>query len=66
MNVTVRLEGDANRDCNVNVLDMIFVRNRLNQPIGTGDNWKADVNGDGKINVLDLIYVRNRLNAKCL
>jgi len=48
------------------VLDMIFVRNRLNQPIGTGDNWKADVNGDGKINVLDLIYVRNRLNAKCL
>ena len=66
VNVTVKLAGDANRDCSVNVLDLIFVRNRLNQPVGTGDNWKADVNGDGKINVLDLIYSRNRLNAKCL
>jgi len=24
--------GDANRDCKVNTLDLIFIRNRLNQP----------------------------------
>ena len=59
------LVGDANMDCRVNVLDLILVRNRLNQPVAVGDNWKADVNGDGKINVLDLIQARNRLNSKC-
>jgi len=59
------LEGDANQDCVVNILDLIFVRNRLNQDVGTGDNWQADVNGDNKINILDLIFVRNRLNSRC-
>jgi len=59
------LDGDANADCVVNILDLIFVRNRLNQDVETGDNWMADVNSDGKINILDLIYVRNRLNTRC-
>jgi len=59
------IPGDVNGDCKVNVLDLIFVRNRLNTSISSGDNWLADVNSDGKINVLDLIYVRNRLNTKC-
>jgi len=59
------LEGDANMDCKVNILDLIFVRNRLNQDVDTGDNWQADANSDGKINILDLIYVRNRLNSRC-
>ena len=57
--------GDANRDCRVNILDLIFIRNRLNQEPGTGDNWQADVNCDTRINILDLIYVRNRLNMQC-
>ncbi|HUS57249.1 MAG TPA: dockerin type I repeat-containing protein, partial [Planctomycetota bacterium] len=61
----VRLPGDVNGDCKVNVLDLIFIRNRLNASPDTGDNWKADVNEDGKINVLDLIFVRNRLNTQC-
>ena len=60
-----RIPGDVNGDCKVNVLDLIFIRNRLNADVNTGDNWKADVNGDGKINVLDLIFVRNRLNTAC-
>jgi len=59
------LDGDANMDCKVNILDLIFVRNRLNQSIETGDNWQANVNGDDNINILDLIYVRNRLNTSC-
>ena len=59
------IPGDANMDCRVNILDLIFVRNRLNQNVNTGDNWQADVNEDGKINVLDLIFVRNWLNGAC-
>jgi len=58
--------GDANGDCTVNVLDLFFLRNRLNQSPTTGDVWKADVNNDGSpISVIDLIYVRDRLNNKC-
>jgi len=59
------IEGDANGDCRVNILDLIFIRNRLNQDPATGDNWQADVNMDTRINILDLIYVRNRLNNAC-
>jgi len=59
------IEGDANLDCRVNILDLIFIRNRLNQDPATGENWQADVNEDTRINILDLIYVRNRLNNAC-
>jgi len=59
------LAGDANMDCSVNILDLIFIRNKLNADVATGDNWKADVNGDARINILDLIYVRNKLNTQC-
>jgi len=59
------IDGDANGDCRVNILDLIFIRNKLNQAVTTGDNWKADVNGDTRINILDLIYVRNKLNTQC-
>jgi len=52
-------------DCRVNILDLIFIRNRLGMDGGTDDNWKADVNADGKINILDLLFVRNRLNQAC-
>ncbi|HUW33497.1 MAG TPA: right-handed parallel beta-helix repeat-containing protein [Planctomycetota bacterium] len=59
------IPADANADCTVNILDLIFIRGRMNQSTSTGDNWKADVNTDGRINILDLIYVRNKLNTKC-
>ena len=55
------LPGDINGDGIVNILDMIAVRNRLNQDADSGDNWQADLTGDGKINILDLIFVRNHL-----
>jgi len=64
-NIVFGIAGDANLDCTVNILDLIFVRNRINRSIDTGDNWQADVTGDGKINILDLIFVRNNLNTKC-
>ncbi|HUW33696.1 MAG TPA: dockerin type I repeat-containing protein, partial [Planctomycetota bacterium] len=59
------IDGDANMDCRVNILDLISIRNKLNQDAGTGDNWKADVNEDTRINILDLIFVRNKLNTQC-
>jgi len=59
------LEADTNNDCSVDILDLIFVRNRLLQDVDTADNRSADVNGDGKITVLDLIAVRNRLGTRC-
>jgi hypothetical protein len=63
--LTVILPGDVNSDCAVNILDLIFIRNRLRQDPSSGDNWKADANRDGEINILDLIFVRNQLGTKC-
>jgi len=59
------IPGDANMDCQVNILDLIFIRNKLNQDPNSGSNWQANVNGDAAINILDLIYVRNKLNTHC-
>jgi len=59
------VDGDTNGDCRVNILDLIFIRNKLNLDVASGDNWKADVNLDARINILDLIYVRNKLNTQC-
>jgi len=59
------IDGDTTGDCRVNILDLIFIRGRLNQPVTTGDNWRADVNGDTRINILDLIFVRAKLNTQC-
>jgi len=59
------IDGDSNMDCRVNILDLIFIRNKLNLDVATGDNWKADVNEDNRINILDLIFVRNKLNTQC-
>ena len=59
------LFGDVNGDCSVNILDLIFIRNRLNQPVTSGDNILADVTKDNRINILDLILVRGQLGAAC-
>jgi len=59
------IPADTNGDCRVNILDLIFIRNKLSQPVAVGDNWKADVNQDTRINILDLIFVRNKLNTQC-
>jgi len=57
------LPGDSTGDGTVNILDLIFIRDKLIGDLLSGDNWAADVNGDGKINVLDLIYTRNRIGT---
>ena len=60
-----KLPGDTNDDCVVNVLDMILVRNKLNDDPSSGDLWWVDVTEDGHINVLDMILIRNQLNDTC-
>ena len=45
---------DVNGDGNVNINDLTFVADHLNQ-VGGGNT--ADVNGDGVVNVLDLVAV---------
>jgi len=59
------ITGDANGDCRVNILDLIFIRERLGRSVASGDNVKADVNRDGMINILDLICVRAQLAMYC-
>jgi len=55
------LRGDVNLDGRVNMLDLIYVRNRLGRNPYSSDYWRADVNADGNINLLDLLLVRNRM-----
>jgi len=59
------LSGDANRDCSVNVLDLLFIRARMGYDPTTSDNAQADINSDGSINILDLIHTRNQLGSTC-
>ncbi len=56
------LIGDVNGDKATNVLDLVNIRNVLNQT-ATGANFRADVTADGTVNVLDLVIVRNNLNT---
>jgi len=36
------INADVDCNCMVNILDLIFIRLRLNQPPDTGDNWRAE------------------------
>ena len=62
----LKLAGDVNGDCRVNILDMVYIRNNIgkdpNSSISTG---RSDVNSDGKINILDFVSVRNKLGKRC-
>jgi len=53
---------DVTGDGRLNILDLLYVRNRLGQDPESGDNMKADINGDGRINILDLIILRNLMS----
>jgi parallel beta-helix repeat protein len=59
------IPGDVNGDCDVDILDLLSVRNLIGHNPSTGNNWKADVVHDASINIQDLIYVRNHLYTEC-
>jgi len=62
--VDALLYADVNRDCVVNLLDLVFVRNRLFSDLENPDNAPANINGDELIDLEDLIEVRNNLGAQ--
>lgn len=59
------LPGDANLDCVVNIIDLIVVRNHLNEDTTVGGNWQLDLNADSRINILDMLVIRAHLNNSC-
>ncbi|NQT20517.1 MAG: hypothetical protein HQ592_12480, partial [Planctomycetes bacterium] len=54
---------DANFDDKIDILDLLTVRDKLQEDPTSDNNWRCDVNKDGFINILDLIYVRNHLGT---
>lgn len=57
--------GDVNRDNNVNILDVITVRNNIGQdPLSSVPLFRCDVNGDSQINILDMIVVRDHIGLR--
>jgi len=59
--------ADINGDCEVNILDLILLRNIMmegTEPVG--QRCHADIDGNGLINILDLIEVRNNLGMVTL
>lgn len=64
-NVRWNILGDTTGDCRADILDMIHIRNHLNEDVGTDDNWKCDVTSDGKIDILDMLFVRYYLGTAC-
>ena len=63
--VSVDPDPDANGDCSVNILDLLFVWHCLFEDPASGDCSSADVNKDGKVDILDMIFVRNHIGEKC-
>ena len=59
------LQADATNDGQVNIFDLVAIRNTLNQPVDAG-NFTRDINVDGVINVFDLVATRNRLNTAAM
>ncbi len=62
----VRLAGDANNDCKVDIVDLVIVGAALGTtPSSPGWNPSADFNNDGIINLSDLSVVGSALGRHC-
>ena len=59
LSCSMKLEGDANDDGEVNVADVDYVIESIGEDVGT--HKSADVNDDGEINVADVDYIIERI-----
>jgi len=57
VNALVKL-GDATNDGNVNIFDLVVVRDNSGQAV-TGSNFRSDVTADGSINIFDMVLIRD-------
>jgi len=64
--ITVKLMGDLNGDCVVNILDLAIVARAYGTRPGD-EYWNpiADVERDGEINILDISKVAKEYDQKC-
>jgi len=64
--LTVYLQGDINRDCKVDIVDMANVGAAFGSTTGSV-NWNglADLNNDGKIDILDIVIVSSHFGTVC-
>lgn len=56
------LVGDVNSSGNVNIFDLVTLRDRLDQQVSS-DTFRNDLNSDGAINIFDLVTARDYLNT---
>ncbi len=63
---TVKLKGDVNGDCKVDIVDLATVGSTFGKVLGTaGYNPNADLNNDGVINIVDLVVVGGSFGQTC-
>jgi hypothetical protein len=67
--IFVRLEGDVNNDCTVDVADLSLVGAAFGASPGPPPSvhWNpfADLNNDGSINIVDLVVVASHFGTHC-
>jgi len=54
--------GDANFDGTADLLDLVFIRNRIGTSVNESNNRWADLNADGIVDVGDVIDARNSID----
>ncbi len=63
---TVKLKGDVDGDCKVDITDLALVGIAFGKTIGQpGFNAAADLNNDGIINIVDLVLVASSFGQTC-
>jgi len=66
LTVRTTVSGDANGDCQVNIMDLLVIRPQLGlDPCTSPAASHADLNGDHKVDLLDLLICRNHMGGRC-
>ncbi len=63
---TVKLKGDVNGDCKVDIVDLASVGAAFGKSVGqSGYNPAADINNDGIVNIVDMVLVAGSFGQTC-
>jgi hypothetical protein len=61
-----RLIGDVNKDCKVDIADLVLVARAFGKLSGTAGYYPAvDLNGDGQVDIVDLVIVGSKFGNHC-